>query len=86
MANRDKEYEAARGRSAASGIMSATSRKSTQVAPSQDEASRITPVEQRPIDSPTPTTTTSKEERPRSNFWPSLLISPIFLPLVLVAL
>lgn len=71
MANRDKEYEttSARARSAASGIMSATSRKSTQVAPQPDEASRITPVEQSTdlnddIESPTPTA----KERPRSNF------------------
>ena len=67
LANRDKEYEAARGRSAASGIMSASgSRKSTQVAPqppTPDEASRITPVEQSTAESPTPTT----KERPRSN-------------------
>ena len=78
MANRDKEYQTTSGR-APSGMLSAISRKSTQIstisrktsaqvapvdARVQEEASRITPVEQSTTASPTPTA----KERPRSKF------------------
>lgn len=75
LANRDKEYETSASGRRSAGIMSALSRKSTQVGPQNaiviDEAVRITPVEQSTAsaavaasdDSPTPTT----KERPRSN-------------------
>lgn len=77
LAKRDKEYETSASGRRSAGIMSAISRKSTnnQVGPqSNDEAARITPVEQSTnaaasaataaAESPTPTA----KERPRSNF------------------